>query len=133
MYMHQRYNQTIVEGHGGMVESNIIVGDARWRINSKLTLRGEAQYLFTNDDQGDWAFGLLELTFLPHFMFTVSDMYNVGETNTHYYMGSVTFTQNAHRLQVGYGRTRAGMNCSGGVCRWVPATRGFTLSYNYNF
>ena len=133
MYMNQRYNQTIVEGHGGMVVSNIIVGDARWRINSKLTLRGEAQYLFTDDDQGDWAFGLLELTFLPHFMFTVSDMYNVGETNTHYYMGSVTFTQKAHRLQVGYGRTRAGMNCSGGVCRWVPATRGVTLSYNYNF
>jgi hypothetical protein len=48
-------------------------------------------------------------------------------------MGSVTFTQKAHRLQVGYGRTRAGMNCSGGVCRWVPATRGVTLSYNYNF
>mgnify|MGYP002626456377 CR=1 FL=1 len=133
MYMNQRYNQTIVEGHGGMINSNIFVGEAKWKINSKLTLRGEAQYLFTKDDDGDWAFGLLELSFLPHWMFTLSDMYNVGETNNHYYMGSVTYNHGAHRLQVGYGRTRAGFNCSGGVCRYVPASRGLALSYNYNF
>ncbi|WP_456002305.1 DUF6029 family protein, partial [Prevotella sp.] len=24
-------------------------------------------------------------------------------------------------------------NCSGGVCRYIPATKGLTLSYNYNF
>ena len=36
------------------------------------------------------------------------------------------------RLDI-YGRTRAGYNCSGGVCRWIPAQKGFTLSYNYNF
>ena len=33
----------------------------------------------------------------------------------------------------GQGCTDAGFNCSGGVCRWVPATRGFTFSYNYSF
>ena len=48
-------------------------------------------------------------------------------------MGSVTFNYGAHRLQVGYGRTRAGFNCTGGVCRYVPASKGVTLSYNYNF
>lgn len=133
MYMNQRYNQTIVEGHGGMINSNILVGEAKWKINSKLTLRSEAQYLFTKEDEGDWAFGLLELSLLPHWMFTLSDMYNVGETHTHYYMGSVTYNHGAHRLQVGYGRTRAGFNCSGGVCRYVPASRGLSLSYNYNF
>ena len=45
----------------------------------------------------------------------------------------VTFNAGAHRLQLGYGRTRAGYNCSGGVCRYVPASKGFTISYNYNF
>lgn len=26
-----------------------------------------------------------------------------------------------------------GYNCAGGVCRYVPASRGFQISYNYNF
>ena len=133
MYMNQFYNKTIIEGEGGMVHSDIVVADAKYRFSPKLTLRSEAQYLFTRDDQGDWAFALAELSLQPHWMLTLSDMYNVGETHVHYYQGSVTFNTGAHRLQVGYGRTRAGYNCSGGVCRYVPATRGVTLSYNYNF
>ncbi|MBQ8487690.1 MAG: hypothetical protein IJ533_10545 [Prevotella sp.] len=133
MYMNQRYNKTVVEGEGGMVNSHILVGEAKYRFTPKLTLRGEAQYLFTSDDEGDWAFGLLELSVVPHWMLTLSDMYNAGDTHNHYYQGAVTYNTGAHRLQLGYGRTRAGFNCSGGVCRYVPATRGVTLSYNYNF
>ena len=133
MYMNQFYNQTIVEGHGGMVHSDIFIADAKYRINRKLTLRGELQYLSTDEDDGDWIYGLLELSFLPHWMFTISDMYNSGRTNVHYYQGYVTFNHGAHRLQLGYGRTREGWNCAGGVCRKVPSSRGFTLSYNYNF
>jgi hypothetical protein len=66
-------------------------------------------------------------------MFTVSDMWNCGETKLHFYQALVTYSLKSHRIQAGYGRTDAGYNCSGGVCRWVPATRGFTLSYNYTF
>lgn len=133
MYMNQYYNKTTVEGHGGMIHSDIFVAEGKYKLNNKLTLRGEAQYLSTKDDQGDWAFGLLELSFLPNWMFTVSDEWNCGETDLHYYNASVTFTKNAHRLQLGYARTREGFNCSGGVCRWIPASKGVTLSYNYNF
>lgn len=133
MYMNQRYNKTVVEGEGGMVRSNIFIADGLYQIATKTRLRGELQYLTTADDQGDWAFGLLELSLAPHWMFTVSDMWNCGDTKTHYYQGLVTLSFSSHRLQVGYGRTRAGYNCSGGVCRYVPATKGFTLSYNYNF
>ena len=133
MYMNQFYNMTVVEGEGGMVHSNIFVADGKYKFNNKLTLRGELQYLTTGEDQGDWAFALLELSVLPHLMFTVSDMYNCGETDLHYYQGLVTFNFGSHRIQAGYGRTRAGYNCSGGVCRYVPASKGFTVSYNYNF
>jgi hypothetical protein len=133
MYMNQFYNQTIVQGEGGMIHSNIFVADGKYKINKKLTLRGELQYLATPDDEGDWAFALLELSVLPHLMFTISDMYNCGETDLHYYQGLVTCNMGSHRIQAGYGRTRAGFNCSGGVCRYVPASKGFTLSYNYNF
>ena len=133
MYMNQLYNKTQVEGHGGMIHSDIFVADGMYQFSPKTTLRVEAQYLSTKDDEGDWLYGLAELSLVPHWMITVSDMYNSGETNTHYYQGLVTYNTGAHRLQAGYGRTRAGYNCSGGVCRWIPAQRGFTLSYNYNF
>lgn len=133
MYMNQRYNKTVVEGHGGMVCSNIFVADGLCRLTDKTSLRGELQWLTTPDDQGDWAFGLLELSLVPHWMVTVSDMYNAGESHLHYYQGLLTYTAGAHRLMAGYGRTRAGYNCAGGVCRYVPASKGFTLSYNYVF
>jgi len=133
MFMNQFYNQTVVEGHGGMIHSNIYVAEGKYRFSRKTTLRAEAQYLHTEGDDGDWLYGLMELSLLPHWMITVSDMYNSGATKTHYYQGYVTFNTDSHRLQLGYGRTRAGYNCSGGVCRYVPASKGVTLSYNYNF
>lgn len=82
MYMNQYYNKTVVEGDGGMIHSDIFVAEGKYRFNKKITLRGEAQYLNTKDDQGDWWFGLLELSVLPNFMFTISDQYNGAE---HYY------------------------------------------------
>lgn len=140
MYMNQFYNNTVLKtidredkAAVGMVHSNIFVAEGKYRFNKNYTLRGEAQYLTTGEAQGDWVYGLLELSILPHFMITASDMYNAGETHLHYYQGFVTFTTGSHRIQAGYGRTRAGYNCSGGVCRYVPASKGFTLSYNYNF
>jgi len=133
MYMNQRFNKTAVEGEGGMIHSNIFIADGRYQFNPKTTLRCELQYLTTADDQGDWAFALAELSLAPHWMFTLSDLWNCGETDLHYYQGLVSYSLDAHRLQVGYGRTRAGYNCSGGVCRWVPASKGVTISYNYSF
>jgi hypothetical protein len=141
MYMNQRYNKSVVEGHGGLIKSHIAIAEGQWKINKKLSLRGEAQYLHTKQDQGDWWYGLLELSVLPNFMFTISDMYNAKVPNTdetatskqHYYMVSGCFTKGAHRLQLSYGKTRAGYNCSGGVCRYVPASKGLQVSYNFNF
>ena len=133
MYMNQRYNMTVVEGHGGMINTNILVADGKYKFSPKLTLRCELQYLFTQEDDGDWAFALAELSWAPHWMFTLSDTWNCGDTDVHYYQALATYSLKAHRIQAGYGRTCAGYNCSGGVCRWVPASRGFTLSYNYSF
>ena len=133
MYMYQRYNQTLLEGHGGMLNSHIFVADVKQKLSPNTTLRMETQYLASKDGDKDWLFGLGELSLAPHWMFTLSDLYNVGNTRVHYYQGYVTYSGGAHRLQLGYGRTRAGFNCSGGVCRYIPATKGFTLSYNYNF
>ncbi len=140
MYMNQIYNNVVNPIADGelsegetYVRSNIFILDGKYRFNNKFTLRGEVQYLTTGEDLGDWWYGLLELSFLPHWMFTVADMYNSGVTNRHYYQGLITYSAGSHRLQLGYGRTRAGYNCAGGVCRYVPSSKGVTISYNYNF
>ncbi len=137
MYVYERYNQKVIEGHGDMVNAHIGVLDAKIKLSKKCTLRAEYQYLGTKQDKGDWMYGLAELSVLPYLMFSVSDQWNHGNPNhddrLHYYMASVTGNYKANRLMIGYGRTRAGYNCSGGVCRYVPASRGFQISYNYTF
>jgi hypothetical protein len=75
----------------------------------------------------------VECSVLPRFIFSVSDQWNAGVTDKHYYMVSAAGMFGNHRLQLSYGRTRRGINCSGGVCRMMPATEGVYLSYNLNF
>ena len=133
MYMFQKYNKSVIEGEGGMIDSHIIVLDGKYQISKTVTARMELQYLNTQQDQGDWLYGLVEVSVLPYLMFTVADMWNVGDTGIHYYQALVTGTYGSHRLQAGYVRTRAGYNCAGGVCRYIPATRGVQISYSFNF
>jgi len=140
MYMYQQYNKGVIQSEGGNIYSHIFVADGKYRFNKKYTLRAEAQFLYTKHESGNWGFGLLELSVAPYLMFTVSDQIGKCEPTpgeygdvTHYYNVSVTGNYKSHRLQLGYGRTRAGYNCNGGVCRYIPASKGVTLSYNYNF
>lgn len=136
MYMNQFFNNSvvkIVETDEKYIRANIILADLKYKFNRKWTLRGELQYLFSDQDQKDWAYGLLELSYNPWLMVTVSDLWNTGTTGLHYYMFGLTGTYRNNRLMVSYGRTRKGFNCSGGVCREVPAMHGFQITYTYNF
>lgn len=131
-YLFQKYNKTIIEGEGGMVTSNVFIGEAQWKLAKKTQLRFEAQYLHTKQDKGDWWAGLIELSLAPHWMITVTDQYNSGKDNN-YYEVLGTYSYKANRFTFGYGKVKEGYNCSGGVCRWVPETEGFKVTYNYTF
>ncbi len=96
-------------------------------------MRGEVQYLYTQQDQGSWGYIMYELALYKSLMLEISDLYNFGETKIHYYKVGATYNYKSHRLQLAYGKTRAGYNCSGGVCRYVPASKGLSISYNVNF
>lgn len=147
MYMNQRYNRLALENEGGNLYNNIFVADAKWRINRKFTLRGEVQYMLSHEDDNernfmdahperdrkDWFYMLAEFSWTPYLMFSASDMINVGGTGNHYYMFGVTGNYRNNRLMLSYGRTREGFNCSGGMCRYVPAMKGFQIAYSYNF
>jgi hypothetical protein len=145
MYMNLRYNPKIVGHNEQMITSNIFILENYFSISRKVTLRSEIQYLATSSDesldevpsersnQGDWMFGLLELSVSPNFMFTVSDMYNSGTTKLHYGMVSSVLNYRSHRIGLAFGRTRAGYDCSGGICRFVPASKGFRIDYSVIF
>ncbi|MDE5751324.1 MAG: hypothetical protein K2H88_01670 [Duncaniella sp.] len=137
MYMNQMDNNDVLKisevDNTHKIRTNIFVLDGKWSIDRRYTLRTELQYLTTRQDQKDWVYGLVELSVAPYLMFTLSDMWNCGDTGTHYYMGGITGNYRSNRLMLSYGRTREGFNCSGGVCRKVPSTHGFQIAYTYNF
>lgn len=133
-YLFQKYSMRYIRLEAKpMVNAHVFILEGQWKIKPKVQLRWELQYLLTKQDEGDWMCGLVELSLAPHWMFTFSDTYNNGETRKDYYKAMVTYNYRANRFSLGYGRTRAGVDCSGGVCRTVPATKGFTLTYSYNF
>lgn len=140
-YLHQVYDKTAIEGKGGNILTHIGIGELRWKASRNLGIRTELQYLHTLQDQGDWTSALVEISAFHDWMFTLANQYNAHvyssalhrESAVHYLQGFLTYTAGMHRLQIGYGRTRAGYNCAGGVCRYIPAQRGWTLSYNLTF
>lgn len=133
-YFNQYYNQFQLEQHGERdVRSHIFVYDGKHRLTKSLGLRTELQYLHSGQAEGDWMFGLVEASIGKHLIVSLSDQYNNGKTKEHYPMVAVAGTYKSHRLQLSWGRTRAGINCSGGVCRMMPETQGLYLSLNSAF
>lgn len=137
MLMYQTINLTVVQGHGGLVRSGIAVLDARFQVNSNVSMRGELQYLYTPHFNGQWLFALYELTLYRCLTLSADWLYNIGHapeaTNEHFYSVSATYTNGAHRLSLGYTKTREGFHCAGGVCRFIPRQQGLTLSYNFSW
>jgi len=63
-----------------IINANIAIADITYKFANRKSLRGEFQGMFTNDDKGDWAMGLLEYS-IPNFFFTIMDNWNYGNTN----------------------------------------------------
>lgn len=128
------YNKGVIIGGGNdIVTSNIFVLNTTHQYSEKNAVRFELQHLSTADDLGNWASALSEFSFAPKWSFYVSDLYNYGKTDIHYITLGSTFTKGANRLNISYGRQREGLFCVGGVCRFVPASSGFTIALISNF
>ena len=157
LYSYQRWDQAInkedaAEAH--YCTSHIFVGDVTYKFNKKHSVRVEAQYLSSNEYEGDWVAGTIEYNFAPKFSIYASDMWNCEPmrdglygnyyiTNPltgagdnyllHYYQVGASYTHNSLRVQLSYGRNRAGYVCSGGVCRFQPAFTGGNLAVTLSF
>jgi len=138
-YYNQAYNKDVVEGHNefGTVYANIGVIDFAWLIDRKNSVRIEVQGLWTKEDKGNWAAGLIEYTLSPKWFISISDQWNYGNSDPgnrlHFPNVGAAFIYNTTRIQLSYGRQREGMLCVGGVCRYVPQTSGLTLTITSSF
>ena len=112
---------------------NVFVLDATYRFSPAVSLRTELQYLYSQELTRDWMAGLLELSLAPHWSVSVSDMYNHGSTGVHYWQAAVSYSLNSLNISLQGGRSREGMVCSGGVCRWQPAYSGAGLRVQWSF
>lgn len=128
-----------VQGKAGkpVIYTNIFVLEGLHNFNDKNSIRFELQHLSTRQDHGNWATGVAELTFSPHWFVAAMDQYNYGGEvdieEIHYPIGSIGYIRGGSRFSLSYGRQRAGIFCVGGVCRVVPAANGLTLSITSTF
>src|SRR6185312_5902044 len=138
-YSNEFYNKDIIQSETGYANVNANIGcfDGYWRLSDAHTLHFEAQELYTKQDQGSWAFALAEINFGSDWFLGALDEYNYGNSvaaqQIHYYTFTGGYTKNSLRITLGYGKTRAGILCVGGVCRQIPASDGFTLSITNSF
>jgi hypothetical protein len=140
-YLYQTYNKDVVESHAageyGTIFSQIGIVDLAWNITKKHSLRWELQGLWTKQDKGNWVAGLVEFTVSPAWFISVMDQFNYGNKDAgnrlNYYTLSAGYTRQSTRIALSYGRQREGIICVGGVCRYVPATNGLTLTVTSSF
>ena len=137
----QSYNKDVLEGKTpgtyGIVESTIAVADISYKIKKGHTVRIELQELLADGGEGSWSMGLAEYTISPHWFFAVQDMYNWGNHEVskqlHYVNINFGYLKGANRIEIGYGKKRAGIFCVGGVCKEVPSSNGFSLAISSSF
>lgn len=128
----------------GIISSHIGVLEASYKINAKHNIRVELQGMFVNklpngaiNDKGNWATALIEYTVAPSYFISFINQYNYGNPDTekrvNYPNITCGYIHESTRLMLSYGRQRAGLFCVGGVCRFVPANNGLTLSFTQSF
>jgi len=144
MYLNLVYNNDVIQGAfdyqglkaSGTVYSSIHVVDMDFKIK-KNNLRVELQHLNTRQHLQSWMTGLIEYTVSPNWFFSVINQWNYGNSNPderfHFPFAAVGYIHGGNRVQVSYGRQRAGVFCVGGICRTVPASNGLSLLLTSTF
>lgn len=136
------YNKGVMEGDGGMIYAHTGVVDLTYKFTPTKSLRAEIQHLYTDQDLGNVAYGMLEFDVAPHWFFSVADEYNYQEKTDnngvrydpiHYFSGSMGYSKGTTRFTITYGRVREGLLCVGGVCRQVPASSGLSIGITSSF
>ncbi len=146
-YVYLTYNKDVVQKGSDIVEfgtihSHNIILESSYEFDDKNALRTELQHMYVekkngHQDFGNWAMLMAEYSVSPHWYFTAFDEYNYGNSEkakrVHYVSTQISYIKDSHRIAIGYGRQREGLLCVGGICRAVPASNGFTISFSSTF
>lgn len=156
-YYHIVLNNNIasVTKQPGNIYSNTFVLELGYKFKNRSSLRTEMQLMLVNridtnnhrvpfnttgsraTDNGDWGTLLIEYTINSNWMVSVMNQYNFGNYDkakrAHHPYFTIGYVTGATRIMASYGRQRAGMFCVGGVCRFVPASNGLTVSVTHSF
>ncbi len=133
-YQNIFYRASVIQAvsHDDVV-ANVIAASVLYKFAAKKSFRVKLEHLSTKTDQGNWASALAEFSFSTPYAFFASDLYNYGTTKNHYYNLGASVTKKSTRFSMAFGKQRAGLFCVGGVCRFVPASYGFTASLTTSF
>lgn len=136
-YVNQSYNKRYIEETFGNVETDIFVGEATYKLGSGKSLRFEAQHLWTQDDKKNWTGATVEFNLNSKLAIYANNIYNYGNDDEskkiNYYNLGGSYTKDAQRFTLNYGRQRGGLICIGGVCRFVPESTGLTANIVLSF
>ncbi|GAB3431596.1 hypothetical protein GCM10027516_40380 [Niabella aquatica] len=128
LFSSQLYNPAVIGKEDDLYTSEIVAGDALWKISNRQSFRFELQHLWSRDYLKNWGAALVEYAAASDWSCFISDMYNYGSTNVHYYKAGASYTRSRTRLSLQYGRNREGIICTGGICLYMPAYTGTSLS-----
>jgi hypothetical protein len=108
-----------------------------YKLTRRKSLRAELQYLQTDQDHGDFFYGLLEFNIAPHYSISVGDMINTNplklDESIHYYSFGGAYTLKQTRFMLYYMKQVEGVVCTGGVCRVEPAFSGIKFNLTTSF
>ncbi|MBK7682997.1 MAG: hypothetical protein KBA99_03710 [Bacteroidia bacterium] len=138
-YLYQIYDREKIEGkvNEKQVTSHLGVIEYTYKFSSTNSIRFDVEHLSTEQDRGNWAMFLVEFNMAPHWTLTAFDEWNYGNKDPkkqfHYYNGSINYVKDGTRISLSWARQRAGLLCVGGVCRFVPASNGLSLTVSSRF
>lgn len=134
----REYNQAVYEGkpNAPIVSSITPYFDYIKQLNRKNSIRINGEFMISRQAEGSWMNFLLEYSIAPKWIFTLSDMYNVKPVKGNkynYYTAGATYIHDANRFSVNWVRQRAGIVCTGGICRYEPAFNGIKINLESRF
>lgn len=136
-YINQFYNKKLVEETFGEVNTDIIAAEGTYKFTDSKSIRVLGEHMWADSDKKNWASATLEFNLNAKLSIFGTDLYNYGNDNAearnHYYNFGGAYRKSATRFSLSYGRQRGGLQCVGGVCRFVPESSGVSLSLNTSF
>jgi hypothetical protein len=136
-WTNQYYSAVQIEETFGEVRTNTVVVDNTFSLPKNKSLRVDLQHQWASAIHGNWFGASIEYSFNSKWACFATDLYNYGNDDSnkqlHYYVTGVAYKPGAFRAQISYGRQRGGLQCIGGICRFVSENAGLSATLNYSF